>query len=493
MSVDPAQDMPLANWRPTGSFPVPVTIPSAGPADGTLVQLPCINQDWLLLLMGCLEQLRIPATWLGTDSDIDGVLQWVTQLQEMMWGAFIMPCCNLAMRLTSDCALQYSVDGGTTYTDVDGWSTYFVSCVLTHLKLRLSDTCELQWSIDDGTSWTTFDGWVLLQDSCFGGNIATGAPANPQSLTTTEMACAVATFLAYTITKDALQQAVDSVNTDKTLLQYSVNIMDSIPAFPLTSFALAAFADIYGVVQGGTITDYENALDDPSLWELVKCAIYSAISADGYVTDANAATVASNIAAISYSPSDVITAISGWVTAIGARGLEELQQMAGLETGADCTDCGTSTAWAYQFDATGTLGDLSLWVDSPYSTYTSGSGLKSVLMSGDQILIGQKTFPSTNIVAWRATYHRNYGANGGTDILEVCDAGTCFDHNNNGAAGDHVEVQCVNGTATKLKIEVDTSQTGQAGDTTVSRIEVWGTGICPFGPPNIAIAVPAGC
>src|SRR6202008_117849 len=67
-------------------------------------------------------------------------------------------------------------------------------------------------------------------------------------------------------------------------------------------------------------------------------AIYSAISADGMVTAANAATVAANIHAIAWTPSDVQTAIDGFISSLGTNGLLAAQQAGGIVTG-DCSAC----------------------------------------------------------------------------------------------------------------------------------------------------------
>lgn len=76
-------------------------------------------------ITGSLLQLLQPPTWAITDpSRMSEVLGQVTDLIVALGTAG--PCM---FRLTASCLLQYSLDGGTTWTDVTDWATNFPTCV----------------------------------------------------------------------------------------------------------------------------------------------------------------------------------------------------------------------------------------------------------------------------------------------------------------------------------------------------------------------------
>jgi hypothetical protein len=76
-------------------------------------------------IVGSLLQLLQPPAWAITDAArMSEVLGQVTDLILAIGTAG--PCM---FRLTDTCGLQYSLDGGTTWTDVTGWATNFPLCV----------------------------------------------------------------------------------------------------------------------------------------------------------------------------------------------------------------------------------------------------------------------------------------------------------------------------------------------------------------------------
>src|SRR5690348_16017358 len=106
---DPAWDMAQEHWLPQSSFESPIITPLLGPDAGTLVCVPPFNQAWLKIILGCLDQLRNPATWAAVDdADMNQVLHWVDTLKRLF--SMASPCCDISMRLESGCVLQYSKD-----------------------------------------------------------------------------------------------------------------------------------------------------------------------------------------------------------------------------------------------------------------------------------------------------------------------------------------------------------------------------------------------
>ncbi len=159
-----------------------------------------------------------------------------------------------------------------------------------------------------------------------------------------QQACNIAGYLSNVLIKDSIQKAIDTIQAGSTVLLYGSLIINSIPG---VGFIINAIADgLYGLytsIDGGTQSDYTDALSDPTLWSQMTCAIYNAIVNDGGVTVANFPAIQANVAAITYTHSDVITTISNYLTALGASGLQQLQGLGALAV-YDCSSCGTGVS-----------------------------------------------------------------------------------------------------------------------------------------------------
>lgn len=309
---EPTWSQPLTDWQPTPSFRDTAVPPAAGPTSGTLVQLPCINQDWLPLVLGAVDQLRNPATWLDTLSDAarDAVLGQVDYLRSLISEALNVPCCSYQLRFTSSCVLQFSTDSGVTWTDVSGWDANFAACV--------------------------------------SGVTIPGVPENPGSNPPATQGCNIAGYLAKEIIQLVVTKAVSDFNASKTLLQFGQDVMDVIGyAFPITFYAFTVFHDLYNAITAGNIADFTSASTDPVLWGDVTCAIYNAIKTTGYITSTNLATVIGNVCAISYSHPDVVTAICNFITNIGLQNLQKMQSVAVVDN-VDCSGC--VAGWCVHFN-----------------------------------------------------------------------------------------------------------------------------------------------
>lgn len=162
--------------------------------------------------------------------------------------------------------------------------------------------------------------------------------------TTAQHACNIAGYLAIDVIKQSLQQAVDAVNANKGVLGFTA-LLWLIPGAEAVATIGTALTQFYNALVGGTLTDYTDALADPSLFSRITCAIYSAIEADGQVTEANYPTVLANIAGVGYTHNDVISTIHDYVQALGYPGLAELQNTGALAD-YDCTNCSGPTGGA---------------------------------------------------------------------------------------------------------------------------------------------------
>lgn len=351
--IDPSYDMPFSDYGQEGSFVAPIIPPLNGPLDGVLVSLPCINPDWLRILLGAVDQLRNPSTWKGLNAlQLVQVLGQVEDLRGALQVA--QPCCNVAMRLTADCHLQFSTDGGST--------------------------------------WTTASGWDANLNGCVRSNIPQPIPPTPPGQTVNQHACNLSGYIASEIIKKAITDAVTAFNNTLTAIHYANDIMASLAfAFPITSLAFQAFTDLYALYNSGTIGDFTFAETDPALWSSVTCAIYNAIKNVGYINSANLPAVISNVCGLVYVHPDVISAICGFLTTVGLTNIQAMQT-AGAYDEVDCTSCGT---WCWQFDFTLGMQGWSILSSggTAEGSWVAGVGFRTVTFGGQAVLAIQYSLP----------------------------------------------------------------------------------------------------
>lgn len=170
----------------------------------------------------------------------------------------------------------------------------------------------------------------------------TPTPPSPSGTSTADQACNIAGFLANTVIKGAVQQALNSYNADATLFGYGSAILSVIPgAGQIVAAVLKAIQVFWTSIVDGNAGDWTAAAEDLTLWSDVTCAIYGAISADGQVTDANFPAVLTAVAGVSYAHAEVISGIHDYLAGLGAAGVEALQ-LTGALAQYDCTGCGST-------------------------------------------------------------------------------------------------------------------------------------------------------
>jgi len=161
---------------------------------------------------------------------------------------------------------------------------------------------------------------------------------------TAQQACNIAGYLANILIKDSIQKAIDAINQNQTVLGYGVIITGAIPGAGVIIPTIAkALYELYGSIEGGTLTDYQDALEDPTLWSKITCAIFTATQGDGQVMDTNFAAVQAAVAAVSYTHAEVITTISAYLANLGSAGVQQLQA-AGAFADYDCSSCGSGVS-----------------------------------------------------------------------------------------------------------------------------------------------------
>jgi hypothetical protein len=444
-------DMPLLNWEPEGSYESPISPPLLGPTGGTLVCIPPINKDWVKIILGCLDQLRIPATWKAVDrADLLQALNWMQELKDVVASAG--PCCDVQIRLTAGCVLQFSTDSGATWSDVTDWSTNFCNCV----------------------------------NSC----VIPPVPPFPPDQPVNQHACNIAGFIASEIINKVVDTSVTAFNDHLLAVEFGGQVMASIGwAFPITYLAYTAFEDYYVYITSMTIADFTAAQTDPALWSAVTCAIYSAIRTTGYITSGNLSSVIANVCALSYTYPEVISAICAFLTNVGIQNLQKMQTAGALDD-VDCSGCAVN--WCHWFDFTASNGG---WANYPgaSSVYAPGIGWQSTNIGGNvaALEIYVDMLVATNITQMDVYYHSETGQTGGRPhyagqqnalgVANVCAQNFTIGIINPGYGWISASPGCA---ARYALCAFDTAFAPASQVTTIAGIQLHGTGVNPFGPDN---------
>lgn len=448
MTTEP-WDMPLLNWEPEGSFEAPITPPLLGPTGGTLVCIPPVNKDWIKIILGCLDQLRIPATWNAVDrADLLQALNWMQELKDTVASAG--PCCDVAMRL-NNCVLQFSTDSGTTWTDVTGWSANFCSCVA----------------------------------PC----ITPTVPTFPPGQTVNQHACNISGYIAQRIIEITMQKVVAYVGTTGQELVWANAIMAELGfVFPVTAFAFNAFVNWYNSVVSQLLSQVTFVSTDVVFWSDVTCAIYAAIRTLGYVNASNYATAEANIAAISYTYPWAVAAVAAFWNDVGLQNVQAMQNAGALDD-IDCSGC--PSPWCFYFDFTASNGGWSIFSGVPFGSYISGVGWQTgPAGSGfNELVIIFDMGVAVDITRVDFFIQSNQGSTGAhtTDIQvrpSYFGAGTvqAFSYPVANPTPVWTDVPI---TANGRFLLADIScSSASSGFSTIVGLQVHGTGVNPFGPDN---------
>lgn len=491
--------VPLDNWQAASSFQQPVVPPTDEPDAAPLV---CVsfNAQWVPYVLASLMQLTQPASWNASPSAVLTVLDQATRLIEL----FIEGVDCIAMlefRFTDTCTLQVSTDGGTTWTDVPGWSTFAAACFTgpagppgptgpPGATGATGNTPELRWngctfqvSLDLGVTWSDLSGFSIpTLQGCLG-----GTPATPPGVTTDQMACNIANWLAVQILQGSMSSLATSIGATATTLEAALSLFGLAASWSGIGTVVFEAAGIF-IAAGTAIgeTALNTAAGDTTLRQNITCAIYDAIAADGSVTTANFATVLTNLAAITYATPGIVGLIHDYVQNLGYAGIAAVQGEGSLY-GGTCDGCGP---WCFTFDfTTGQHG----WEITPGQDghYSSGVGFVGDNDAGSYNKTELDIYyppagPYTTITACEITYHSSAADTHGTSFLHLNLAGsnvqaTGWTPTGDGAShGEHIAVTVGSFDSTWWRLVAD----GLGQTVVITRATFRGHGANPFGTSN---------
>ena len=205
-------------------------------------------------------------------------------------------------------------------------------------------TQRMAWTATSDDDLQNTLAWMTWATEIIGTAVQCSQPPLIPGQPTINRACNIAGYLSNYVIKQSLSQGANSVANTLAIATTVWGIVRFIPGFaealPLTWLAISgllAAVNIAGVPATNT------AVNDPSLWGAITCAIYNAILADGQVTTGNFPTIITNITAITFADANVKSAVIGYVNNLGAGGLQALQT-GGPYIDYDCSGCGTGPA-----------------------------------------------------------------------------------------------------------------------------------------------------
>lgn len=312
--MDPYGDIwgaPFPYYGQVGPFIAPQAPPTDGPFDGTLVSLPCINPEWLRILLGAADVLRNPSSWAPvTESTLSIVLQRVDELKGQLSEA--ASCVNPITALAFDCT-----GTGLVATFADGAESTVISP---------AQFC-----------------------TCARGCITPTTPVPVTGQSTPQNACGIATYLGQELFQQFMQVMANARQANDVVAKWVTDIVTAIAAVnPILEIMALFVQNAYNTSQPQSYLDMQDAQSNTALWVNMKCAIFNAIKAQGYVTASNFASVATAIAGISYTHPWIVAMMSNMWTDLGLFGIQKLQDQGALTVG-DCSTCGS---WCWQMDFT---------------------------------------------------------------------------------------------------------------------------------------------
>ena len=451
--------MPGQPWFQQGSFLEPATPPLDDVDAGDLVQLPCVNKQWVALITVSLQQLRNPTTWGDLpDKSIATVLDRVDKLLQMIGDSPAVGCCTVAMQLTSTCELQFSTDGGTTWTTVTDWDANLHGCII--------------------------------------GNLPPVPPPNPGANPHDQNACNLAGYLAVAVLQATIAIAQGFANVLSEVGNFVASITSQLAAaYPEAQLVIDAAHFFWDEYVAGVRSHFTDASTDTLLWSDVTCAIFDNIVTVGYVDGTNLAAVRSAICAISYTHADVITALCAFVDHLPLAAWQ-LMQVAGALDDVDCSNC-TGT-WCYYWDFTLTNGGWTVGFSGGFGNYVSGVGWEGVVVPGDPthtgITMGFDMGLGHTITEFQINISSNQGGTSGQphqgELVTALGTGslitaypTTFPAN---APGYTWESATATGSGQFFEVGYVTASAG-SGFVIIAGIQLRGTGPNPFGMNNCVV------
>ncbi len=186
--------------------------------------------------------------------------------------------------------------------------------------------------------------WMTWATEIIGTAVQCSQPPLIPGQPTLNRACNIAGYLSQYVIRESVSQGTNAVSNGLAAVTFVWGIIRFIPGFaealPITWLAMTALVTAINTVG---VTPFNTAVNDPTLFPAITCAIYNAIATDGQVTTANFPAIVSNITALTFADAGVKSAIIDFVNNLGPGGLQAVQT-GGVFAAYDCTGCGTGPA-----------------------------------------------------------------------------------------------------------------------------------------------------
>jgi hypothetical protein len=258
--------------------------------------------------------------------------------------------------------------------------------------LRLTVDCVLESSSDGGVTWLAVPGWTPGFGQCVRDNIPPPVPTLPDPGHPDQGACNLAGYLAADIIHAVVSQAVIKAAASTSQIDF-VNAMLQLLSgrYPVLTAIGRALSTLYGEYVVANLADFTSADGDGALWSAVTCCIFDSIRTVGYVDGTNFAAIEACIRAIGYIHPVVITALGDFWHQLGLGNVQAAQVVGAFDV-VDCTGC--NLTWCYSWDFTTSNGSFAK-LPSHGGVYVPGSGWHTEAEGGEHSLLIYLDTPST--------------------------------------------------------------------------------------------------
>jgi hypothetical protein len=186
--------------------------------------------------------------------------------------------------------------------------------------------------------------WMTWAQEIIGTAVQCSQPPLIPGQPTINRACNIAGYLSQYVIRESVSQGTNAVANGLAAVTFVWGIVRFIPGFaealPLTWLGMTALLAAINTIG---VVPFQNAVNDPTLFPAITCAIYNAIAADGQVTTANFPAIITNITALTFADAGVKSTIIAFLNDLGPGGLQAVQT-GGVFAAFDCTGCGTGPA-----------------------------------------------------------------------------------------------------------------------------------------------------
>jgi hypothetical protein len=474
----------------------PTPIPTAGAEDTPAVYL-CINREWVSHILGVLDALDQPDTWLGTDSEIQAARDTVRELQAI----FMSGNCSF------DPEMSY-VAGEGIYWRKDDSEPFTLLVPIGEITGPEGPQGAQGETGPQGLTGPTGPEGPTGSQGPIGpvgpaGDCCYDTQEGPEQHESTQCAVAIYTgeWLALSF-RDSLATLKAGIVAAKNIVDLATDLIEAIPVLGPIVSAVVDFA----ANNTEHIDDLISEANKAGFIELIQCKLYCNLESDGSISQATIDQLQLEMLALPPSGpflTIVGQAFAGWLETMPTEQINYRALIGSYNTEPDflCVNlCQCSDEWTWLFDfsqsnggfvadgfeCNDVRGGLGTWVSGQGWRTADTTGYDGGSMAGGFCSI-RKDFPATTITKITVTWEI-ISFSSGTGPLDNLIFASCHAWppdvlNNNHTVGGALHMTWEGSVVTTNLLAAIASSTYIApatGEAYIRSIQVWGEGDNPF-------------